>query len=123
MQIRIVRTSLGSETNSMHTIVRLLKLNNVQYNANRDPQAYRRCVGELFRIEALLPGSGDAVCRIESADGATLAEETLRRPASFSHELSFDTPGTRIVHLRVEAEEGRYEQDLRLDVLERAWVG
>ena len=109
--------------NAMQTIVRLLKLNNLQYNANRDPQAYRRCVREPFRLDAFIPGRGDARCRIESADGTCLAEETLHGPVTFSHELSFDTPGTRIIRISVETDEGRYQQDLRLDVLEHAWVG
>lgn len=34
-------------------LVKLVKLNGLQYNANRDPQAYRRTVNESFLIQAL----------------------------------------------------------------------
>jgi hypothetical protein len=109
--------------NAAQPVVRLLKLNNLQYNANRDPQAYRRVAGEPFRIEALIPGRGSAVCRVEAADGACLVEQTLRAPVTFVHELVFDTPGTRIVRLSIVTEQGTFARDLRLDVLEHAWVG
>ena len=38
----------------MKKLVKVVKLNNLQYNANRDPEVYRRCIKEPFRLQALL---------------------------------------------------------------------
>jgi len=38
----------------MGTLVKLVRLNGLQFNANRDPQVYRRAVGEPFRIQGLV---------------------------------------------------------------------
>ena len=58
-------------------LVRMVKVNGLQYNANRDPQAYRRAVGEAFRIEALLEGAGEAQCTVSDEHGGVMAEEDL----------------------------------------------
>ncbi|MGH8670816.1 MAG: hypothetical protein ACREUA_02105 [Burkholderiales bacterium] len=107
----------------MSNLVKLVKLNNLQYNPNRDPQVYRRCANQPFRIQALLGGSGQARCRISEADGAIVVDKTLSLPSTFTHELSYATPGARIVTLCIEANGQRYAQALRLDVMEHAWVG
>lgn len=107
----------------MKKLVKLVKLNNLQYNANRDPQAYRRCVNEPFRIQALLEGSGTARCTVSDESGKTLAEKSVALPGTFTHELSFPSPGTRVVTLTVEDGREKFSQDLRLDVMEHAWVG
>lgn len=107
----------------MKKLVKLVKLNNLQYNANRDPAVYRRCANENFRIQALLDGSGQAKCKITDTAGKVLAEKTTALPGTFTHEISFPTPGIRVVTLSVEGNGEKFAQDLRLDVMEHAWIG
>lgn len=104
-------------------LVRMVKLNGLQYNANRDPQAYRRAAGEPFRLEALLEGTGSAQCDVSDEQGRVLAEGKVARPGRFSCELKFDRPGSRLVTLRVTAGNERYLQTLRLDLTAHAWIG
>jgi hypothetical protein len=101
-------------------LVRLLRLNGLQYNANRDPQAYRRAVGEAFRVQALLDGEGDARCTVSDEGGRALAERSVARPGTFTAELNFERPGTRLVTVRIEGGGETYVRTLRLDVLEPA---
>ena len=98
-------------------LVRLLKLNGLQYNANRDPQAYRRTAGEAFRIQALLDGTGQALCSVTDERGAALAAQTVARPGTFAAELKFEQPGSRLVTLTVEGDGETFVRTLRLDVL------
>ena len=98
-------------------LVRMVKVNGVQYNANRDPQAYRRAAGEPFRIEALLEGAGQAQCTVSDEHGSALAQASVKRPGRFTCELRFDRPGSRLVTLRVSAGESEFAQTLRLDTL------
>lgn len=107
----------------MKKLVKLIKLNNLQYNANRDPEVYRRTPGEHFRIQALLDGSGSANCRLTDASGRVLVEKTVSLPGTFTHEIAFETPGIRLVTLSIEGNGERFSQDLRLDVMEHAWIG
>jgi len=104
-------------------LVKLIRLNNLQYNPNRDPAAYRRPVNVCFRIQAVLDGTGDARCGLYDAQGTPMAEKSVARPGTFTHEIAFDTPGTRIVTFTVEGNGQKFSQDLRLDVLEHAWIG
>lgn len=104
-------------------LVRMVKLNGVQYNANRDPQAYRRAGGEPFRLEALLDGAGPAQCVVTDEQGRVLAEGNVQRPGRFGCELKFDRAGTRLVTLRVAGGNEKYVQTLRLDLMAHAWVG
>jgi hypothetical protein len=97
-------------------LVRMVQINGLQFNANRDPQAYRRPVGTPFHIRVLLAGSGEAHCILRAVDGRLLAESTERLPGSFRSELRFDTPGSRVVTLAVSSGDTHYRQDLRLDV-------
>ena len=99
-------------------LVRLLKLNGLQYNANRDPQAYRRAAGEAFRLQALLDGKGDARCTVSDESGHELAGQSVPRPGTFTAELRFEHTGSRLVTLRVEGGGETYLRTLRLDVLE-----
>lgn len=107
----------------MTAVVRLTRLNNLQYNPNRDPQAWRRCPGEAFRIQALLAGHGEVRCRLRDAGGALLAERTVTAPGTFTHEVAWDTPGSRLLALELDGPGLAYRQDLRLDVTEHAWIG
>ena len=104
-------------------LIKLLSLNGLPYNPNRDPQAYRRCVNEDFRVQALLDGEGEARCRVEGAQGRPLAQTTVALPGTFDCKVSFDTPGSRIVFILIEAGDRSAMETLRLDVLERAWIG
>ncbi|MBI4195185.1 MAG: hypothetical protein HY526_08910 [Betaproteobacteria bacterium] len=105
------------------SLVKLIRLNGLQYNPNRDPQVYRRCVNEPFRIQAVLEGTGLGRCRISDAQGGIISEAGVDLPGTFQHEITYATPGTRIVTLTVEAGDQRVSQDLRLDVLEHEWLG
>lgn len=107
----------------MKKLVKLVKLNNLQYNANRDPQVYRRLANENFRIQALLDGSGSATCKLTDTTGKVLVEKNVPLPGTFTHEISFPTPGIRVVTLSVEGGGEKFAQDLRLDVLDHAWIG
>jgi hypothetical protein len=104
-------------------LLKTLSLNGLQYNPTRDPQVYRRCVNEPFRIQMVLQGAGQARCRVEDAQGRPLAEQTLVLPGSFDCTIVFDTPGSRVVSIRIDAVDQTVAEDLRLDVLERAWIG
>lgn len=107
----------------MKKLVKMVKLNNLQYNPNRDPGVYRRCPNETFRIQALLEGAGQARCKIIDQAGKTVAERIVVLPGIFNHELSFPTPGVRVLTLEVESNAEKFRQDLRLDVLDHSWVG
>lgn len=107
----------------MKKLVKLIKLNNLQFNANRDPEVYRRCANEPFRIQALLEGSGQAQCRLFDERNNVLAEKTVALPGTFTHEISFPTPGIRVVTLEIQGNNETFKQDLRLDVMNHAWVG
>jgi hypothetical protein len=102
-------------------LVRLVRLNGLQFNANRDPQVYRRVVGERFRIEALV--AAGARCTLRDARGATLAAAELAAGGTFVHELGFERPGVHVVTLTAERNGESFAQDLRLDVLAHAWSG
>lgn len=104
-------------------LVKRLKLNNLEYNPNRDPQVFRRCANEPFRIQAVLEGKGPAHCVLRDSSGAIVTEKSVALPGTLTHELRFSTAGVRIVTLSIEANGRRFSQDLRLDVLEHAWEG
>jgi hypothetical protein len=104
-------------------LVKLVKLNNLQYNPNRDPQVYRRVAGQPFRIQALLEGAGTAKCIVRDAAGKALVERDVPAPGTFTHELAYDKPGQYLVTLEVSRGGETFAQPLRLDVLEHAWVG
>jgi hypothetical protein len=102
----------------MAKLVKMVKLNNLQYNPNRDPQVYRRCVGEPFRIQALLEGEGLARVTLSARDGSRLGEAKVGLPGTFVQELRFPAAGTRVVTLSAEGDGQTFSQELRLDVLE-----
>lgn len=103
-------------------LVKLIKLNNLQYNANRDPEVYRRPINQEFRLQAVLNGSGSAKARFE-AEGKTLGESTVNLPGSFECKFSYDTAGTRVGKLVIEGNGETFQQDIRIDVTEHAWIG
>ncbi|MGB8436812.1 MAG: hypothetical protein WCE38_21405 [Burkholderiales bacterium] len=107
----------------MSKLVRLVKLNNLQFNTNRDPQVYRRLPGEKFRIQAFLADAGNAQCTLRDASGAVIVTREVMAPASFEAEVSYREPGHHVVTLEVTRGAERFTQDLRLDVLAHAWIG
>lgn len=106
----------------MSKLVKLVKLNNLQYNANRDPEIYRRIPNKPFRIQALLSGTGNARAMVE-IDGKMPCNQSIDLPGTFTCELSFDTPGIRMATLVVEGMGESYRQSLRLDVMPHEWIG
>ena len=106
----------------MSKLVKIVKLNNLQYNPNRDPEVYRSVPNKAFRIQALLDGTGKAKARLE-VNGKVPCDQSLSLPGTFNCEIAFDTPGTRIATLTVEGLGEKYVQDLRLDVREHEWIG
>lgn len=105
----------------MTRLVKLVRLNGLQYNANRDPQAYRRAVGAPFRIDALIDSA--ARCTLRDARGNVLAAAEVPPGGTFTHALTYDRPGTYVVTLAAEGGAGSFALDLRLDVLAHAWIG
>ena len=108
----------------MKKLVTLVRLNNLIYNTNRDPQVYRRVPKKPFRIQALLNGEGRAHAQV-IVDGEAKArcDQQINLPNTFTCELAFDTPGSRTATLVVESGGQSYRQDLRLDVMEHEWIG
>ncbi|MEW5890105.1 MAG: hypothetical protein AB1768_13915 [Pseudomonadota bacterium] len=99
------------------SLLKMIKLNGLQYNANRDPQAYRRHAGATFRLQAVLQGEGEARVVLSAADGTRLQEARLSLPGTCQFDLVLPSPGSRIVTLTAEGDGQRAQQDLRLDVL------
>jgi hypothetical protein len=96
--------------------VKLVRVNGLQYNRNRDPQAYRRTPGVPFRIQALTDGKGAVRITLRDADGAPLASADVDAPGTWTHEVRYDTPGTRLLQLEAARGGDRFSLDLRLDV-------
>ena len=107
----------------MGKLVKLVRLNGLQFNANRDPQVYRRAVGEPFRIQALVDSGAGVRCTLRDADGQVLVTADVPAGGTFSHELKFGAPGVHVVTLVAARDGESFTQDLRLDVLAHAWVG
>lgn len=103
----------------MASLVKLVRLNGLQYNRNRDPQAYRRGPDEPFRIEALLEGNGPAHCSLTDAAGKVLAAGEVQTPGTWRHELRFPAEGSHLLRLGVKRGQAEYSLDLRLDVVAR----
>jgi len=105
------------------TIIKFIIINNLQYNALRDPQAYRRVAGQPFRIQVGVGGEGRVHVTLADERGALLAEGEVAAPGTFSHELTFAQPGVRIVTVTAQHPGRNESRDLRLDVMAQAWVG
>ncbi|HUW98976.1 MAG TPA: hypothetical protein VMV40_09085 [Acidiferrobacter sp.] len=108
----------------MKNLVKLIRLNNLTYNANRDPQIYRRVPNKPFRIQALLNGSGPARAQV-LVDGEAKArcDQQINLSDTFTCDVAFDTAGIRMATLVIESGGQSFRQDLRLDVMEHEWIG
>lgn len=103
----------------MTPLLKLVRVNGLQYNRNRDPQAYRRAPGEAFRIQALLGGGGRTRCTLTDAQGNILASGELDAPGPWSHDIAYPDAGTRLLRLELDRGTARESIDLRLDVVDR----
>jgi hypothetical protein len=104
-------------------IIKLIKINNLQYNALRDPQVYRRVAGEPFRIQVGIAGSGTVRVTLADEKGACLVQGEVPAPGTFSHELTHARPGVRIVTITAQHADRSESQDVRLDSMAHAWIG
>lgn len=104
-------------------IIKFIKINNLQYNALRDPQVYRRVTGEPFRIQVVIDGAGEARVTLADEKGAMLVEGKVQAPGTFSHELAFAKPGVRIVTITAQHADRSESLDVRLDIMAHAWIG
>jgi len=106
----------------MNSTIKLLRLNGLQYNANRDPQFYRRLPNQTFRIQADLIGEGSAKVSLFVENSKKL-EQNVNLPGRFDGSISFDKPGSYIATLIVDKQGDINETNLRLDVMAHAWIG
>lgn len=107
----------------MKKLVKLVKLNNLEYNVNRDPAVYRRNPNETFRVQALIDGVGKIECSLTDAAGKILNHQSVTGPCTYTHEISFATPGVRVATLNVAGVGERFVRDLLLDVMAHPWQG
>ena len=102
-------------------LVKLVKVNNLEYNNNRDPKVFRRQVGESFRVQALLGGEGSAKAKLV-IDGTTVSESDVSMPGTFECAVKAEAAGTRQGVLTVEGNGETFTRDIRFDVLDGpAW--
>lgn len=106
----------------MQNPVKILRINGVEYNANRDPQVYRRMPKQAFQIQATLSGKGAANIKFE-VEGKVVAEKSVGLPGKFECAVAFDTPGTRVGMLTVQIGTEKSQRSIRLDVMDHAWIG
>jgi len=106
----------------MQNPVKILRVNGVEYNSNRDPQFYRRLPKQPFQIQAVLGGKGTVSIKFE-AEGKVVAEKSVTLPGKFDCSVTFDTPATRIGVLTVQMGTEKIQRSIRLDVLDHAWIG
>lgn len=104
-------------------IVKMIRINSLQYNAGRDPQVYRRVAGQPFRIQVIVAGAGSAHITLADEKGASLVQGDVPASGTFSHELTFAKPGVRIVTITAQQADRSESRDVRLDVMAHAWVG
>ena len=104
-------------------IIKMIKINNLQYNTLRDPQVYRRVAGDPFRLQVVVAGRGPVQVTLTDEKGANLAQSDVQAPGTFSHELTFSKPGVRIVTVTAQHADHSESRNMRLDVMAHAWVG
>lgn len=98
-----------------------IRINNLQYNANRDPQFYRRLPNQPFRVEVDVAGKGTATVRLEVEN--EIKEQKLELPGKFDCQVSFSTPKSRIGVIIIERDGKRVTQNIRFDVMDHEWIG
>ena len=104
----------------MSNPISIIKLNNVQYNSNRDPQVFRRVINSPFRLQVYLTGTGSANVSLTTAD-KTLAQETVNLPGVFDCNVEFDTAASHLGTVNVELNGETHKDYVRFDVTETPW--
>jgi len=100
--------------------IKTIKLNNLQYNSNRDPQAFRGIINKPFRLQVLLTGTGSADVTL-STTGKILSQQTVSLPGTFECEISFDTAVSHLGTIKVDVNSESYKDYVRFDVTETPW--
>ena len=106
----------------MNKLIRSIQINGVEYNANRDPQFYRRTVNEPFSIELSVSGAGRAEATLEIAGEGDDAKSIVL-PGRVAWEARFESAGTRVGRVTVTCDDQSDHRELRFDVEAHAWVG
>lgn len=107
----------------IRNIIKFIKINNLQYNPLRDPQAYRGVAGAALRIQVAIGSSGTTRISLADEKGALLAEGEVEGPGTFSHGLNWIRPGVRIVTITAQHADRSESRDVRLDIMAHAWIG
>ena len=100
--------------------IKYIKLNNLQYNANRDPQIFRRVINESFRLQVVLGGTGSANVSVNTADQA-ISSGTVSLPGTFDCDVTFDNAASHLGTIIVEVNGETYTDYVRFDVTEEPW--
>ncbi|MDH5545640.1 MAG: hypothetical protein OEZ43_08610 [Gammaproteobacteria bacterium] len=103
----------------MSKLVRSIRLNNLEYNVNRDPQIYRRLINQEFRLTVMLDGSGEAQVSF-FVDGKN-EQQKFQLPGKFDYRFSFGSEGSRTGIVQIQKDNEKLEYTLRLDTLEEHW--
>ena len=100
--------------------IKTIKLNNLQYNSNRDPQVFRRVVNKPFRLQVVLEGSGSANVTL-TVGGNTLSQEAVNLPGTFDCNVEFDSAASHLGTVNVEVNGESFKDYVRFDVTETPW--
>ena len=106
----------------MENPVKQIKLNNLEYNMNRDPQVYRKVVNKAFDLQVKLAGSGTASVSL-NVGNETLANEEVSLPGTFNAHPAFDSAGSRVGTITVNQNGETFSSYVRFDVMDHAWIG
>lgn len=106
----------------MENPIKQIKLNQLEYNLNRDPQVYRRVKNKPFNLKVFLSGTGNASVKLSVA-GEVMAEGNVSLPGVFEANPVFDTAGSRVGTITVSKDGESFESFVRFDVMDRAKVG
>jgi len=102
--------------------IKQVKLNQLEYNSNRDPQVYRKVINKPFDLNVRLAGSGSVKVALTVA-GETLSESDVSLPGAFTANPSFDSAGTRLGTVTVSKDDESFSTHVRFDVMEHDWIG
>ncbi|MDH5256874.1 MAG: hypothetical protein OEX07_02670 [Gammaproteobacteria bacterium] len=100
--------------------IKTIKLNNLQYNSNRDPQVFRRVVNKPFRLQVILGGTGNANVTLTTGDN-TLSQQTVNLPGTFDCDVKFDTAASHLGTVSVEVNGETFKDYVRFDVTDGPW--
>jgi len=104
----------------MTSPIKMIKLNNLKYNPNRDPQVFRRIINKPFRLQVILAGSGNADVSLTVAK-KKLAHETVYLPGTFDCDVSFENAASHLGTITVKMNGETFKEYVRFDVTETPW--